>query len=56
MAWRSTKVHAMFPHRLEEIEAQAAQRAGTDGLVPVELYNCALEAAAAGGGWRAAVP
>jgi len=40
---------------LEEIEAQAAQRAGTDGLVPVELYNCALEAAAAGGGWRRAV-
>ena len=34
---------------------QAAQRAGTDGLVPVELYNCALEAAAAGGGWRRAV-
>ena len=23
--------------------------------MPVELYNCALEAAAAGGGWRRAV-
>ena len=36
---------------LEEIEP-AAQRAGTDGLVPVELYNCASRRrrrAAAGG-------
>ena len=38
-----------------QARGQAAQRAGTDGLVPVELYNCALEAAAAGGGWRRAV-
>jgi pentatricopeptide repeat protein len=40
---------------LEEIEAQVAQRAGADGLVPVDMYNCCLEAAAAGGGWRRAI-
>ena len=40
---------------LEEVESQAAQRAGRDGLVDVGFYNQVIETCGAGGGWRRAV-